>query len=609
MKTRIISVLFLVIAAVLGFVIYKRPSWEVINTGDPVPGSKDKAVSLEQGWTVATQQAYYFTNQGSRILPYEWFLVLEMPDSQELFRGDKNMRNLRYLPTDADKKWNPDGLPVGFVRDIDLRKTTWLGMTCAACHTGQIAYNGKEIRIDGGQTMADIDAFDLSLVKAMDRTLEDGEKFGRFQEKLLGKDAPAGKSNELRDSLKKQTEALRYRNLVNHFNSPDMPEYGYGRTDAIGQIFNKVLVHMNELPENARASDAPVSYPFLWGTHQSDVVQWTGFAPNGPSNFGSLIRNGGEVLGVYGEMEIPEDKRVNRYQSSIIVESIGLLERWIAGLRSPRWPSGILPEIDKELALKGKIHYEKYCVECHATVTRENEGLAYKSVMTSIDEVGTDSREYDNMVKPRKAGKFAGRREAGIAGPIIPDETTGLGPLINSVVGGLLEQHLDTLKANITISKGAINVETLRESVKNHNFGDAALSLDKLLMDFEQRMSNIRTNPVLNSSLPKVPKVYKARPLNGIWATAPYLHNGSVPNLREILLPAAKRSATFHLGTREYDPEAVGYKEAVEFEGRKSFVFDTSLPGNSNAGHEYGAKEGQLDDTQRRELLEYLKSL
>jgi hypothetical protein len=100
---------------------------------------------------------------------------------------------------------------------------------------------------------------------------------------------------------------------------------------------------------------------------------------------------------------------------------------------------------------------------------------------------------------------------------------------------------------------------------------------------------------------------YKARPLNGIWATAPYLHNGSVPNLWELLKPesapeaADRRKPIFFVGNREFDPVDVGYRS-----DSGTFEFDTSLPGNSNAGHEFGTN---LPSEQRRELLEYLKSL
>ena len=111
---------------------------------------------------------------------------------------------------------------------------------------------------------------------------------------------------------------------------------------------------------------------------------------------------------------------------------------------------------------------------------------------------------------------------------------------------------------------------------------------------------------------------YKARPLNGIWATAPYLHNGSVPTLHHLLLPAKDRPKTFPIGSREYDPENVGLNIAIELPGGTIFRAraddGTAIPGNSNAGHEFGTAAitdpaTRLDDAERRALLEYLKSL
>ncbi len=73
---------------------------------------------------------------------------------------------------------------------------------------------------------------------------------------------------------------------------------------------------------------------------------------------------------------------------------------------------------------------------------------------------------------------------------------------------------------------------------------------------------------------------YKARSLNGIWATGPYLHNGSIRTLKQLI--SGKRDKTFKIGSREYDTEELGFKNAGEF------LFDTTLPGNSNAGHPFG---------------------
>lgn len=79
---------------------------------------------------------------------------------------------------------------------------------------------------------------------------------------------------------------------------------------------------------------------------------------------------------------------------------------------------------------------------------------------------------------------------------------------------------------------------------------------------------------------------YKAAPLTGIWATAPYLHNGSVPNLYELLLPSNQRTTKFYVGNKEFDPKNVGYKTD---QTEATTLLDTSLPGNSNSGHDtYG---------------------
>jgi hypothetical protein len=96
---------------------------------------------------------------------------------------------------------------------------------------------------------------------------------------------------------------------------------------------------------------------------------------------------------------------------------------------------------------------------------------------------------------------------------------------------------------------------------------------------------------------------YKARPLDGIWATAPYLHNGSVPSLRELLKKPRERIQQFCVGSFEYDPDAVGYRTDC---GDRTAPLDTTRTGNSNQGHEYGV---WLSDLQKSQLLDYLKTL
>jgi len=102
---------------------------------------------------------------------------------------------------------------------------------------------------------------------------------------------------------------------------------------------------------------------------------------------------------------------------------------------------------------------------------------------------------------------------------------------------------------------------------------------------------------------------YANAPLDGLWLRAPYLHNGSVPNLRELLEPAAARSKLFYRGGDVYDAENVGFVATVPVEdGRALFALDTAKPGNGNGGHDGEAFGTYLPSEQKRALLEYLKT-
>ena len=102
---------------------------------------------------------------------------------------------------------------------------------------------------------------------------------------------------------------------------------------------------------------------------------------------------------------------------------------------------------------------------------------------------------------------------------------------------------------------------------------------------------------------------YANMPLDGLWLRAPYLHNGSVPTLRDLLEPGDKRPSEFYRGYDVYDPDKVGFVSSVAEEGgRKYFRFDATLPGNGNRGHEGRAYGTQLSADDKAALVEYLKT-
>lgn len=133
---------------------------------------------------------------------------------------------------------------------------------------------------------------------------------------------------------------------------------------------------------------------------------------------------------------------------------------------------------------------------------------------------------------------------------------------------------------------------------------DAGPGLDRPMPARRPAANTALDDSLFNASSPSVQGLaYKAGPLNGIWATGPFLHNGSVPTLWHLLLPPDLRPATVEVGSRVLDTETVGFAWQS---GTGRFVFDTRLSGNGNGGHTYGT---MLPESDRRALLAFRKTL
>ncbi len=102
------------------------------------------------------------------------------------------------------------------------------------------------------------------------------------------------------------------------------------------------------------------------------------------------------------------------------------------------------------------------------------------------------------------------------------------------------------------------------------------------------------------------PSGYIAAFLDGIWLRAPYLHNGSVPTLRDMLKPAAERPKIFYRGYDVYDPVDVGFITQGPEAERVGTKFDVSERASGNQGHEFGTT---LPAGEKNALIEYLKTL
>ena len=588
----------------------------------PEVGVVPERVELEQAWSNKTRMDFWFTSQGSQILPYSWFTWLEMAGSEQYFRSVEHMESLRYLPMKASPR-NPAGLPIGFALNQDKKQDeAWVGLTCSACHTNQIDYKGKKILVEGAPTLGNFVLFYSELVDALNATNEDEAKFERFARKVLAKDYDENSADTLHTQLTQLALQATERRNVNELPSDYPSDFtSYGRLDAFGNIQNAGTAFALHDLKNSNTPTAPVSYPFLWGTHQSDVVQWNASAPNTPV-VGPLVRNMGEVVGVFGSLSIEEAswwQRMigikNTYSSTVDMKGLGKLESWVKELRSPAWPQQHLPSINTDKAAAGAELYQSECSGCHEVISRSDEGKNYKAVKTPIVDVGTDpATAWNADFHMADTLLLEGTKSKIVAGDKFDKTAAAISISVNGVVGLVLKDPIKALEAGLIPLKSgkdqgsvAATSDTTEKSLEDYVAQNLSERENIRKNKTAKPRSRARSMSKTKSNEDYAGLVYKARPLNGIWATAPFLHNGSVPSLWELLQKPEKRITQFWVGDREFDPVNVGFntdKGLSEFNvlGENGHI----QKGNSNQGHVYGTL---LSDNQKWKLIEYMKTL
>lgn len=565
------------------------------NTKEPKPVTS--VIRLRQGWSQWESDWFHSITQGSHFMPYAFFVALENAKDSKPLNSRENMEMFRCLPRPATDS-NPDALPIGFVADEGsslpkglLKDERSLGFTCAACHTAQINYQGQGILIDGGPTAADLDAFIVAVKNSLVATTVNTEKFNRFAAKLLGDEAQnQAKKKALNSALEATAKSHQGYVKMNHTEVP----YGYARLDAFGRIFNNSLALVRS--KNRVKPDAPVSFPFLWDTVKANTVQWTGNAPNGA--LGSLGRNVGEVVGVFGAIYSNPDHLPKGYASSVNAKNLRQIERQLHDLKAPQWPEKILPKIDAAKARAGRVIFQEHCSSCHQQINRFSWLPfvdSFKSQLTPLND------------SPGKEGVHTDKTAAALIRDSVADTgmLNGQRKLLSKKTYAAVEPV--TAVVEDTVARLIIGLIEKKHSARN--------SISRVLMQGEQlnesELAEVmpitaaeETAQVKGSTTKGAPLVYRARPLDGIWATGPFLHNGSVPTLYDLFLPESKRPKTFAVGHQEFDPVKVG---PVTTKASGTSTFDTTLKGNSNKGHDYGTSK--MSDAQRWQLVEYLKTL
>lgn len=500
-------------------------------------------LDVKQNWAYASQ--FWTLDQGSKVMPWAWFMHLEKADGSGLLKDD--LVSFGFIPGALKET----GLPIGFAKHTDAQGE-WVGFACAACHTGMWKFGNETVQIEGGPSMLDLDSFATAVVAALDKTVSDPATSARFAQATHATSADVV---QVRDKLQKRVR----------INAHPVPA-GFGRADAFGQLFNQVAIFgLGNDEKYAHAPRAPVSFPCLWDVAQAKLVQWNGSAANlGVEGDGSKLRNIAEALGAFAEVELPSQiGPVPKFDSSINKDGIVQAEHWIAQLVSPSWP-GTLDAV--KVNRGAQVYQEAKCGSCHQLLKDKTDRSDIQISMTPLDEVQTDRGQADQF-RLSQSPTLALNGKQKLVVPLRPLAT--------------FQTVDDTKDLMAYFALGVFG------QLFNPSPIDMAADSAKLALQGQPDLQR-----------------YKARPLNGIWATAPYLHNGSVPNLWNMLQRPENRSRTFCVGNRILDLQRVGYDP--DNHTPPCFLFDTSYAGNSNIGHTYGV---DLPDDDKWALIEFLKSL
>lgn len=618
---------------------------------------------LKQNWSIEQSEWFHHVSQGTATLPipYNWLTALEQPakspwlmffSSKGLFTADEYILRLGFIKGKTTET-NPDGLPIGFAKTESMnfegldRKSSAVGFTCAACHTSRLVYDDTEYVIEGGPAMTDLSLLTNTLGAALGQTVLSSKlavfngRFDRFAERVLGEQlnilTKAALKTQLNNTIK---------HLAKNKDSIETTE-GFTRLDALNRIGNQVFSSDLDNHKNYSAINAPVNYPHIWTTSWFNWVQYDA------SIMQPLVRNAGEALGVKAYVNTNAALNGERFASSIPYNNLYEIEHLLAGdnpeqnkqfggLHAPGWPAS-LPAVDKQKRAKGEVLYQQRCQGCH---------------LPPINSAEIWGEQYMQPIVYRSNGEEIKTTENYLKLNIIPLPEIGTDPMQASV---LATRTVDTTSVGLNTEictnaplnpSGSSDYNLYQERhlttvpFKDSSTANFGLALGAFVQETNDQWMQQNYIPkqwwaTYNGGRPNCLQVglgYKARPLNGIWATAPFLHNGSIPSLYDLLSPLSERPMFVQLGSQEFDAKRVGIKQDQEFlrdiEKFKSkainevpeykngfFILDTREKGNSNRGHQFekgyvykdsngnGVIGAFLNPEERENLIEYLKTL
>lgn len=619
-------------------------------------------------WDRETRQFMSHADQGTRVLPLSWLLALEAPGGLPFFDGDpfledERVRKYGLLP-DHDPTGNPFQLPVGFSingemalseKDGTVVEEAFFGYTCTACHTGSMEFDGVEYRIDGGAGLQSFNDWNKSLVLSVAETFGRDvpiievsfidDKLDRFIERAQAIQDTLYGEHQSREDMEKQISRFSLFNKVIPTllqQGPLSPtDHGPGRVDALGRGSNTIWtdylrdydgVDGFDAEANLGLIDGMVGLPAIYDAPKFDWVQY------GHSIRQPLGRNLAEAIAVLS----PTDP--GTLETTVNLDGLLDIENHVRELEGPAYPEDVFGAIDAELAAEGEKLFNDLegnadvaCARCHTPRADFEPGEEMLIRAVPLGVIGTDAKTLVNFATREITLPRPVQETLGFDNPRV---AAGLALLrLVDLVGRQLFRDADWGDYDDVTS-------TCADSAKWSDGEDCEATLGRVNLfrvDIERGLPE-SLNPItfpppsgIDEADPRCDDAddkeacllelgwlaYRARPLNGMWPTAPFLHNNSVPNLCLLLGDPADRPEEFWVGSTEFDPECLGYR----FDKRSEMPdhdtdaekFEIEDSGNGNGGHVFsddysgtpadGVIGRALTDREIRALVEYVKTL
>lgn len=539
----------------------------------PAWGS-EAVVDLQQGWRPEEIDLYHHTVEGTNLAPLE--LALHLPDPKRpghRFLEDLDKR-YGFIPSPVSSA-NPYGLPVGFAIDPRPQRfgdRSYLGMTCSTCHTRELRakpvarplgfLRTVRLPVHGGPALVNLPAFDADFYGAFAFLLGDDIAMANFANEVLGKPADADAIADLRREITDLLGPVQATQQVIARMGVTRADFGPGNLNALSQgNYNNVgalawLVSRGWVQATGETPlkigfEGTVNLPSVWFAHQDSWAQWFAEIHHpGSRNWVQSVSS--------SPVRPPRQAEVLKEGvmiSSVDFEGIDAIQDALNRLRTPRWPEADFGSLNPRLVDQGKSLFAEHCATCHVSERQPANLVGRRFRERRAFAVGTD---------PVAVEQFNADAERRVAG------------LTRLSEGILRLRHAQLLKRFNNDTTLVANTELADSKGLPNQFA--------LATDYNGASG----------------AAYWAPSLEGIFASSPYLHNGSVRTLRDLLLPPEERPRQFRTGTNLYNPRQLGLQDAGPF------LYDTNETGKSAQGHSYGTT---LPLEQKDALLEYLKSL